>query len=313
MNSLCFLRTASFALLFMIAGEAWSATSVSLPNWICVHPDAIFVSEFDPSDGAVPSNPSGGTGGAHGSLTKTLHIAGLGTGTQHYYLYVPSNYTATTRAWPLLLALPGVTLSTDGDNNAAGTRDDWIGAASAGRFIVAVPVGNDVGDDGSGIEYVSWLVPPHNGPTDYDLFAAVRADVEASYNIERTRIYGWGFSAGGHVMHDLAINTYSSAFNATTMAAYSVSAGDLAGLACYSDASCNALLAALPRKIPVDIHIGTYDPNYPYAQSDHTRFLAKGWVDGSTIHYTEFVGDHEYDIAQLTDVWNHLCPNAVTP
>lgn len=314
MNSFRFRRTALLALTLAIPGATWAATSVSLPNWVCTQPDAIFVSDFEATDRAVPNNPSGGSGGGHGSLTKTLHIAGLGNGIQHYYLYVPSDYTPT-RAWPLLLILHGVAPYGQADDAAAGTRDDWSGAASAGHFIVAAPVANDVLDDGTGVDYISWLVPPSSGPTDYDLFAAVRTDVESAYNIERTRIYGWGFSAGGHVMHDLAINTYSDAFNASTMAAYGVSAGDLAGLACLgvSNPGCSALLADLPRKIPVDIHIGTSDPNYPYAQSDHVRFLAQGWVDNQTIHYTAFSGDHEYDIPQLMDIWNNLCPNAVTP
>jgi hypothetical protein len=116
-------------------------------------------------------------------------------------------------------------------------------------------------------------------------------------------------------MHDLAINHYSSAFNASTMAAYSVSAGDLAGLACegMSDAECDQALAALPRKIPVDLHIGTSDPNYSYAQSDHARFLAQGWADGATVFYNIFSGGHTYTTGDLQMAWANLCPNAVVP
>ena len=289
-----------------------AATSVTLPAWVCSHPDAIFVSAFESGEIQVPTNPSGGSGGAHpGSLTRTVHVANLGSGTQNFYIYVPADYTPA-RAWPLLLVLQGVVEYGTADSNAMGTRDDWTTAAATGHFIVAAPVGNAVYQDE---DAVSWLVPPTDGPSDYDLFAAIRADMETAYNIERTRIYGWGFSAGGHVMHDLGVNDYSDAFNASTMAAYAVSAGDLAGLACegYSQAECGAVLAALPRRIPVDIHIGTSDPNYPYAQSDHALFVNKGWIDGHTIHYTEFVGNHEYDIPQLSDIWTNLCPNAVTP
>jgi poly(3-hydroxybutyrate) depolymerase len=139
--------------------------------------------------------------------------------------------------------------------------------------------------------------------------------VEAAYNVERTRIYGWGFSAGAHVMHDLGVNNNSTAFNASTMAAYGASAGDLAGLACagLSSIQCNAALAALPRRIPLDIHIGTSDPNYPYAQSDDSRFLSQGWSGSQTIFYTTFAGGHEYTVSQLGDVWHNLCPNAVVP
>lgn len=253
---------------------------------------------------APPGDPSYGSGGAIGSVTREVHVAGLGTGTQTYYLYVPTNY-APTRSWPLLLVLHGV--GPYPDTYATMLRDDWSSVAEAGGFIVAAPTAHEQVDVG-GIPGVTWLVPPTAGPTDYDGFAAIRADIEAAYNIERTRIYGWGFSAGGHVMHDLAIHTYSTAFNAMTMAAYGVAGGDLFGLTCASDAECAAALAALPRKIPVDIHIGTDDPNYPcpYALCDRTRFLAQGWIEGQTLFFTTFSGGHTYTVGELAEVWANL-------
>jgi len=239
-------------------------------------------------------------------------VANLASGVQTYYLYVPTNYTPA-QAWPVLLVLHG--FGPYPDTYAATTRDNWVAAAESGGFIVAAPVAHDIIYNNGQPYGVSWLVPPSPNATDYDEFAAIRADLESAYNVERTRIYGWGFSAGAMVMHDLGVNTYSTAFNASTMAAYGVSAGDLYGLVCDSDASCGLALAALPRKIPVDIHIGVSDPNYlcPYAQCDHTRFLAQGWADGQTIFYTAFGGGHEYSVAQLSDIWHNLCPNAVTP
>ncbi len=317
------MQRARFAIRFgfcaclpmLAATPAFGVQSVTLPAWVCAQPDAIFVSGFEPGEIAVPHAPSNGSGGAYpGSLSRTLHIAGLGTGTQTYYLYVPSNYTPS-RSWPLILVLDGVAPEGSQNSYASTTRNDWTTIANAGQFIVAAPVADEIIPENPPPNAVSWLVPPTSGPNDYDLFAAIRADLQNTYNIEETRIYGWGFSAGGMVMHDLGINTYSSAFNASTMAAYGVSAGDLAGLACegLSDTQCNTALATLPRKIPVDIHIGTGDPNYPYAQSDHTRFLAQGWGDGQTIFYTTFNGGHTYSIADLQQIWTHLCPNAVTP
>jgi poly(3-hydroxybutyrate) depolymerase len=294
--------------------DAGAAQSVSLPTWVCAHPDAIFVNEFDVPQNPIPSNASDGSGGAAGSTTHTLHIAGLGSGTQTYYLYVPSTYTAS-HPMPFVLVLHGY-VQYGTQNSAAQTiRNDWSSIAASGQFIVAAPVGNDiVYQDGSPYG-VSWLVPPTSGPNDYDLFAAVLADVESRFNVERTRIYGWGFSAGGHVMHDLGINDYSAAFNASTMAAYSVSSGVLADLACLgmTTAECANALAALPRKIPVDSHIGTSDPNYSYATSDHTLFLSQGWADNSTFFFNTFAGDHTYTTSDLQLAWTHLCPNAVTP
>jgi predicted esterase len=301
------------ALIFALCrGTAGAVSTATLPAWVCAHPDAIFAGGFEAGQSALPSNPSLGSGGAKGSITRKVHVAGLGSGTQTYYLYVPTNYTAA-RAWPLMLALHGVA-PYPGNAYAAMIRDDWVSVASANGFIIAAPVAHEQVDV-NGSPGVTWLVPPSAGANDYDEFAAIRTDLESAYNIERTRLYGWGFSAGAHVMHDLGVNTYSSAFNATTMAAYGVSAGDLYGLACSSDSECGLALAALPRKIPLDIHIGTSDPNFlcPYAQCDHTRFLAQGWGDAQTIFYTPFSGGHEYTVTQLGEIWHNLCPNAVVP
>ncbi len=307
-----------FALLLaLVAADAAAVQSVVLPAWVCAHPDAIYVGGFESGQIAVPHNPSNGSGGAFpGSQSRVLHISGLGSGTQTYYLYLPSDYTPA-HSWPLILALHGVA-PYPGTSYAMDVRDTWAQVAATGHFIVAAPVADQV-IDVNGQSGVSWLMPPTFGPNDYTLFAAVRADLEGAYNIERTRLYGWGFSSGGHVMHALGLDKYSSVFNASTMAAYSVSAGALAGEACkgLSDTECSQLLASLPRKIPVDIHIGTSDTYiYPYAQSDHARFLSQGWVDSQTIFYTAFSannGDHNYYPTDLQQAWGNLCPQAVTP
>ena len=303
-------------LLAVLSAPAGAATSVTLPAWTCSQPDTIYRDTFDTIQAAVPHDPSAGQGGVYpGKLTRTVHVAGLGSGTQNYYVYVPDNYDPD-RPWPLLLALHGV--AAVGDSEAMRTRDNWSGVAESGGFIIAAPVADEIAQCWDGQQYVpceSWLLPPRNGPSDYDLFAAIRADLEGAYNIERTRIYGWGFSAGGHVMHDLGVSQHSSAFNASTMAAYGVSSGILAMVACagYSDDGCDALLNALPRKIPLDIHIGNNDPNYQAAKADHLRFVADGWINHETIFYSVFVGGHDYTVQQLGQVWTNLCPNAVTP
>lgn len=307
-------RAVTAAVVLLTTASVGAVQSVLLPAWVCAHPDAIFVGGFEIGENPIPYDPSNGAGPVTlNSSTHVLHIAGLGSGTQTYYLYVPGNYTAS-RSWPLLLALDGVAPYATAGNYAADVRDTWASVAEAGQFIVAAPVGNEVVLVGN--EYgISWLVPPTSGPSDYDLFAAVRADLENTYNIERTRIHGWGFSAGGHVMHDLGINHYSSAFNASTMAAYAVIGADLAGLACQgmTDSQCNATLAGVSRKIPVDIHIGYADQNYSHAAEDYARFSAHGWSNGQTLFFTAFNGGHTYTMAAVQEAWANLCPNAVTP
>jgi len=298
----------------LVAIDAGAVQSVVLPAWVCAHPDAIYVNGFEAGQIAVPHDPSHGSGGAYpGDRSRTLHIAGLGSGTQTYYLYVPSDYTPA-RSWPLVVALHGVA-PYPGATYASDVRDAWVPAAAAGHFIVAAPVGNDVIYSNGQPYAVSWLVPPAPSPNDYDLFAAVRADLEGAYNIERTRLYGWGFSAGGHVMHALGVNRYSSVFNASTMAGYSISAGNLAGMACanLTGTECSQLLAHLPRKIPVDMHIGNGDPRYQDVVNDYDRFVAEGWGDGQTIFYTIFVGGHTYSTTDLQQAWGNLCRQAVIP
>ena len=120
-------------------------------------------------------------------------------------------------------------------------RDDWSSVANSGGFVVLAPVAS--GTDGS------WE-PDVDIPV---IFAAI-ADTMARYNIEETRMNMWGYSAGGHLAHALALN------NTDYFAAYGVSAGALTQYACTDDGSpppsCSELLDNAEPKIPVDIHIG---------------------------------------------------------
>jgi poly(3-hydroxybutyrate) depolymerase len=314
MKWLRFTRYASFfmALATACSFGAHAAQTVTLPGWVCAHPDAIFVSEVDTMETPVPRDPTHGSGGATGTTAHTLHIAGLGTGTQTYYLYVPTSYTPS-QAYPFVLALHGTAPYASRNSYASDVLNAWSSVAAAGRFIVAAPVADEEVSV-NGQPGATWSIPP-DSPSDYDLFAAVLAAVESAYNIDRTRLHGWGFSSGGSVMYDLALNGDSAAFNASTLAAYSVSAGALGGAACsYSPNTCPALLQSQSRKVPVDIHVGTADsPGYSYAEVDHTDFVSHGWIDGSTVFFNTFAGGHTYTTTDLQLAWVHLCPNAVTP
>ena len=71
------IRRSLFAAM-AVPGLVVAAQSVTLPAWVCAHPDAIFASGFESGEIAVPHSPSNGSGGAVGSVTRTLHIANLG-------------------------------------------------------------------------------------------------------------------------------------------------------------------------------------------------------------------------------------------
>jgi poly(3-hydroxybutyrate) depolymerase len=300
----------ALALCAAASGSARSAQSVTLPAWVCAHPDAIFAGGFETGEIAVPHSPSNGSGGLYpGNRTRSITVAGLGT--QNYYLYLPSDYTPV-RPSPLMVVLHGAAGPGNSESAAQTTRTDWSALAQSAGFIVAAPAGS--GSQGG------WIAPDINGqgPSDYDAIAAVLTDIAANYNIETTREYAWGFSAGGITLYDIILTGWSG-IDADTFAGFAVTGATLAACLPYSTvASCVPANAA--RTIPLDIHAGVNDTTIPvnYPRNDKTAFLNAGWVLGGNLFYTEFTdgnppGGHTYTTAHLGDTWHNLCPNAVTP
>jgi hypothetical protein len=290
-------------LLVFLAGPARATTTVKLPDWVCAHPDAIFVDGFQPA-AAVTRLPSNGSGGSSGSISRTVNVPGYGSHT--YYLRVPPSYSPAHPV-PLVLALEGQAGSPPQAITAAqAVRNAWASVADTKGFIVIAPVATG----GSG----GWIAPPPN-PSDYSIFAAAIADAEAAYNIDTSRRIGWGFSAGGHVMHDIMYNDFGAPVSIDTFAAYSVSAGILQGFACQglTAAQCNAIVAAASRHIPIDIHVGSSDSLLANATSDRNMFINNGWVLSQDLWFTTFAGGHTYATSQLDEAWSHLCPFQALP
>lgn len=291
---------AASALAASIPTVASAASTVVLPASMCPNSDPIFANGFEATP-AVPSQPSLGSGGAYpGNVTRSVNVPGLGTRT--YYLHLPTAYTPT-RAWPLLIALHGAGGAGTAPGAAQQVRGDWSAAADASGFIVLAPIAS--GSSGG------WIIsePPGTGDDDAIRSAAI-ADTEQSYNVEGSRRYIWGFSAGGHVAHAVALNVTS------IYAAYSVSAGVLRAATCSVPndpmaPACANFLASVTPKIPVDIHIGTGDSLYAETQNDLARLIAGGWATNRTLYFVPFAGGHTYTVAQLGEIWNHLCPFAL--
>lgn len=293
----------------LAAAPVSAASTVVLPAWVCDTPDTIFRSGFE-EEVIVPHDPSNGSGGAATS-DQTLVVAVPGFGNHSYQLHLPTGYTPS-RPWPLLIALHGAGGPGTAPAAAAAVRDEWAPIADANGFVVAAPVASG----GSG----GWTAPANGAdvPTDYEAIAAVRDDVEAKFNVERTRRYLWGYSAGGHIAHDLVQNGWAG-FDASTVAAYAVSAGALSAVTCdvtqpqiYSRPTCNALLGSQPRRAHVLLRIGNSDSPtlITQVQTDRNRFTANGWVLNTNVFYTTFVGGHVY-AGTLAPVWPKLCPVAV--
>ena len=133
------------------------------------------------------------------------------------------------------------------------------------------------------------------GP-DIGRYDAALTDALGAYNVEEKRIYVWGFSAGAHLTHAVAL------MNTDLFAAYSVSAGALQALAGTSAP------AAASRQIPVDIHIGMSDPLYPEAMSDRGHFTRAGWLEGADLAWSPFDGGHTLLRSHPTEIWEFLSP-----
>ncbi len=284
----CFLFTSTLA---------GAATTVALPPWMCGIGDTIFRADFD-ADSVIPHEPSNGSGGTYpGNQTRTITVTGFGSRT--FYLRLPPDYSPD-RSWPLLLALHGDAGPGQATQAALQVRTDWSHWSDPRGFIVLAPVAS--GAQGG------W-----EPDVDVPVMSAALDDTIARYNVEETRIYLWGFSAGAHLSHALAL------YNTDYFASYGVSAGSLTQYACTDSGnpppSCSALLSGAHPKIPVDIHLGNQDPLYTSwdAGQDPNRFANGGWVLNQDLFYTLFNGGHTYTVAQLGEIWNNICPFAVGP
>ncbi|MBB5208122.1 alpha/beta hydrolase family esterase [Chiayiivirga flava] len=283
--------------LAMSSAPAFAATTLRLPAHVCTSPFALFADGLE-GDTAIVRDASNGSGGAVGATTRVIAVPGIGNRSIH--LHVPSQLDPARPA-PLLVVLHGAAGSpAAADTAAQQLRTAWGAIGDDAGFITVAPVAS--GASGG------WIAPP--GVSDYDVIAAAIADVEARYNVDRSRRHAWGFSAGGHVLHDLMLGPYFPALTEQDFAGYAVAAGALDALACagLSEPACGALLGGASRPIPLSLQVGTGDGLLPYVRDDRVRFLAAGWDEAATLRYVEFAGGHTYTAQQLAQTWQWLCP-----
>lgn len=267
----------------LVAGSAGAASTVLLPPARCSI-DGVF---GDGLENAL-SDPSGGSGGATAEVMRTIDVPGFGP--RNFYLYVPPSYNPAV-ATPLVLLLHGQANSQPGSTDlaASGVRNQWSPASVNNGFIVLAPAGHT--------PQGSWDIPGS-----YPLIDAGIADTLAQYNIDRRRMYAWGFSAGANLLHAFALT------RSTQFAAYAVHAGSL-----VRGAGVGAPAAAA-RKLPLQLWVGQGDSVYlPETQADRDTFLGQGWILDQTLHYTVHSGGHNYDTSQFTTVWTRWCRTTVQP
>ncbi|WP_133566457.1 alpha/beta hydrolase family esterase [Marinicella litoralis] len=257
-------------LLFVLSTQALATASVPSLNQ-CT--DMIFIDGLE--NASLPSN---GSGGVFPGNTQRMVFGGY-----VYYIYIPSSYDPNV-AMPVMYLWHGAAGAGNADNQAQAVRSLWDGAAESNGFIIVSQVGTSPNG--------SWSLP-----NDKILLTAIMQDMEASYRIETTRIYLWGFSAGGHVMHDTALD------DANRYAAYAVSAGVLAGFA----AGQGHVPANADRTIPVFVSVGNSDQLLSYAEDDRMAFLQAGWVENKNYWLDVFVGAHQVPSSVPAEIWEKIC------
>ena len=226
----------------------------------------------------APSLPSG-PGSENLLGDRRITIESQRHGMQTYDAYVPSGYSPA-QPMALVVALHGA------GGSAPGVRNTWALVAEPAEFIVVAPraAGQaDVWEPGVDEFWVEEVI----------------SDISTRYNIEGSRVYLWGFSAGGHFAHALGL------FGTDTYAAYAISAGTL-GFA------GTGAPAAAPRTIPVLLQVGDGDTvQRPFVMDDFARFQAAGWVDGLNVALDTFSGGHTYTVTSVTSAWRFMALRAL--
>lgn len=260
-----------------------------------------------------PSLPIAGIAAGE-DLGFALAVPGFETdpiwGAHSVFAHLPSGIPAG-ESRPLLVALHGAAGSPGAAVVQAGrARDLWREAADRGGFFVLAPAASG----GSG----SWIAPidPDDRPSDYDRILAAIERMQRDYPIDPERIYLWGFSAGGHVAIDIALNRPHRQLHSGRFAAFAVHAGVSAGLACagLSSAECSSLVFAdADSKRPISVFIGNSDPLLAFAVDDRARWLSSGWQDSKTFFWQVFEGGHTVLPTQPITLWNQLCAFSTRP
>ena len=148
-------------------------------------PDIVFNSGFQND-----SESSNGTGGMYpGSFTRQVFSNGAN---RTYFISIPPDYNPKQPS-PLVFTWHGAAGAGTALANSEATRNFWKSYADANNFIIIAQVGT--GATGGGFTF----------PNDINYLFAILDDMFAHYNIEKKRIYGHGFSSGGHLMNTLML------------------------------------------------------------------------------------------------------------
>lgn len=246
----------------------------------CGAAEPMFRSGLENDEAAGVRASGGRSATAMGAVSFDVVVPDTGR-THTMLLQVPATYDGS-QAWPLVVALHGAAASPAAA--AASIRALWQPTADLEGALVLTPIAT--GNSGG------WA-PDFDTPA----LACAIAQVERGYDVDRARRYLWGFSAGAHYGHALALA------NSTRFAAYAVNAGALQAFACTA-ATCATLLPTVARRIPVQLRVGSNDPLESHTDADEARFQAAGWTVGSELRTSKFVGGHTVAAADAGWAWS---------
>ncbi|HRQ65589.1 MAG TPA: hypothetical protein PKZ76_12140 [Xanthomonadaceae bacterium] len=258
--------------LFCLLASAALPGAAELSDEACSTASTIFANGFAP-------------GPPLGSFDMQVEVSGQGTRT--FRVHAAASLMPPHRH-ALLITLHGAGGPGTAPAAASFMRDAWSATADAGGFLVLAPIAS--GAQGGWVPSL-----------DYPALAAAIDALQALYPVDTRRRYLHGFSAGGHVVHDLGL------YNANYFAAYVANAGVLDALA-----GANAPAQAL-RHIPVQVRVGNSDTLLTYAQTDRNRFLAAGWSEPADYQLVVFAGGHSFDAGHTGPAWDFLCRRARLP
>ncbi len=277
--------------LLLSASYANAFTQVRAPAWRC-DGDRRLTSGFEDAESVPPERPSFGSGGV---FQAGSYVAASQAGYVNYHTDVPPGYTGETL--PLIIALHGA--GGPGTQYTAATtiRDTFEQIYSANtRFLIAVPESS--GSQGG------WI------PAQDEIkIRAVIAEMKANYNVDLNRVYGWGYSAGGQIMHGLALS------DPNFVAAYTGHATRL-----LPANSSYGTPETFTSRVPVLLTHSYDDDTVPYstAQADRVRFLNAGWIEQTPSAPGNFelipynIG-HYYNTATVRQSWDWMCVHALLP
>jgi len=277
------LRQLGFTFALMLPSAAALAVTQLVPAWRC-NADVLISSSFEDETSVRASLGSGGAFPLQSQIT-----IGSTSGAVTYHYDVPAGYSPERPA-PLMILLHGAAGPGGQPVAAASVRDAWAQAGLGDLIVVAQESSGSMG---------GWIPS-----ADLTKLRAVLASARTRYNVDLNRIYGWGFSAGAHLMHGIALAPTGAP---ELFAGYGISAGALQAFVGIT-APQNA-----PRKVPLHIHQGVDDGVVPLniVQADVVRFQSAGWISefgpSQNLYFETFNGGHEFENTHAQRIWIDLC------